>query len=200
MVEADAPLVDTAHDAPHQVQSKHARTEGKRTKIATAPSLYVDGPIKLGGKISFQKNPEFLKTRLEYFDELYAKQKAEFDALPRQPITITLPDGKQKEGTSCQTTPIDVAKMISNQLAKIVVVAKVRYPQGRMATLDEGLVNPEADAEKEGEGWMQWDATRPLEGHCDLQLFTFEAPEGRETFWHSSAHVLGETLEQEFGV
>jgi len=47
---------------------------------------------------------------------------------------------------------------------------------------------------------MQWDATRPLEGNCELQLYTFDQPEGKETFWHSSSHVLGETLEQEFGV
>jgi len=28
-----------------------------------------------------------------------------------------------------------------------------------------------------------------------MKLFKFEDKEGRETFWHSSAHVLGETLE-----
>jgi threonyl-tRNA synthetase len=90
--------------------------------------------------------------------------------------------------------------MISKQLAEKIIVCKVRYPEGRIATLDEGLINPEATAETVGEGWMQWDATRPLEGNCHVQLFTFEQPEGKETFWHSSAHVLGETLEQEFGV
>jgi len=31
-------------------------------------------------------------------------------------------------------------------------------------------------------------------------LFPFGSPEGKETFWHSSAHVLGQTLEVEFGV
>lgn len=111
-----------------------------------------------------------------------------------------MPDGNTKEGEAFKTSPQAIAKMISKQFAEKVVVAKVRYPEGRMATLDEGLINPEADAEKEGEGWMQWDATRPLEGNCSIQLFTFDQPEGRETFWHSSAHVLGETLEQEFGV
>ena len=40
---------------------------------------------------------------------------------------------------------------------------------------------------------------RPLEGD-ELKLFKFEDPEGKETFWHSSAHVLGQTLENEFGV
>lgn len=49
-------------------------------------------------------------------------------------------------------------------------------------------------------GWVDYDATRPFEGNCELKLFTFDTPEGKETFWHSSAHVLGETLELEFGV
>lgn len=48
------------------------------------------------------------------------------------------------------------------------MVSKVRYPDGRIATLDDGLINPEATAEKEGEGWMFWDATRPLEGNCNI--------------------------------
>ena len=39
-----------------------------------------------------------------------------------------------------------------------------------------------------------------MEGDCELELYQFEDPEGRECFWHSSAHVLGETLEIEFGV
>ena len=47
---------------------------------------------------------------------------------------------------------------------------------------------------------MEYDATRPLEGNCEIKLLKFEDPKGKETFWHSSAHVLGETLELEFGV
>lgn len=83
------------------------------------------------------------------------------------------------------------------------MVAKVRYPNGRIATLDEGLSIPEELKTNGGvgeQGWLDYDATRPFEGSCDLKLFTFTDPEGRETFWHSSAHVLGETLELEFGV
>lgn len=79
-------------------------------------------------------------------------------------------------------------------------MAKVRYPNGRIATLDEDLSNPEEDASKEGDGWMQYDVTRPFEGDVSLVLFTFDSPEGKECFWHSSAHVLGESLELEFGV
>lgn len=47
---------------------------------------------------------------------------------------------------------------------------------------------------------MDYDATRPLEGSCEIRLLKFSDPKGKETFWHSSAHVLGETLELEFGV
>lgn len=38
----------------------------------------------------------------------------------------------------------------------------------------------------------EWDVFRPLEGDCSLKLCTFDDPEGKETFWHSSAHVLGQ--------
>lgn len=90
--------------------------------------------------------------------------------------------------------------MISKQLAEKIVVAKVKYPDGRIATLDGGLMNPEGESAGAKDGWIFYDATRPLEGNCELKLFTFNEPEGKETFWHSSAHVLGETLETEFGV
>ena len=43
--------------------------------------------------------------------------------MPKQPITVTLPDGKTKQGTSFETTPLDVAKMISSQLAKKIIVS-----------------------------------------------------------------------------
>lgn len=44
-----------------------------------------------------------------------------------------------------------------------------------------------------------WDMNRPLEGDCMLVLFKFDSDEGRDTFWHSSAHILGEALEREYG-
>ena len=31
-------------------------------------------------------------------------------------------------------------------------------------------------------------------------MITFNDAEGKDTFWHSSSHVLGQTLEVEFGV
>ena len=37
-----------------------------------------------------------------------------------------------------------------------------------------------------------WDMTRPLEGDCALQIHKFDSDKGRDTFWHSSAHILGQ--------
>ena len=36
--------------------------------------------------------------------------------MPRQKIKIVLPDGKEKEGTSFETTALDIAKSLSNSL------------------------------------------------------------------------------------
>jgi threonyl-tRNA synthetase len=116
--------------------------------------------------LKFAKNPAFLKSRVVFFDKLLKLQTEKYAALPSEEIVITLPDGNTKEGIAFKTSPFDVARMISKQFAEKIVVSKVRYPDGRIATLDEGLINPEAAAELEGEGWMNWDATRPLEGSC----------------------------------
>lgn len=184
-----------------QSDSTHSRKEGKRTKLATSHKVAGNEDIQiLGGDWKFQKRPAFIAERNAYWDSLFAIQAEKLATMPKKAITVTLPDGKTKQGTSFETSPIDIAKMISSQLAKKIIVSQVRYPNGRDATLDEGLQNPEEEKGKEGDGWMDYDATRPLEGDCEIRLFQFSDAIGRETFWHSSAHVLGETLELEFGV
>ena len=40
--------------------------------------------------------------------------------------------------------------------------------------------------------------SRPLEGNCQLELIKFDDPRGQETFWHSTAHMVGEALEDQF--
>lgn len=55
-----------------------------------------------------------------------------------------MPDGAVKTGVSFETSPFDIAKGISSQFAEKIVVAKVKYSK-RIATLDEGLLNPEAE-------------------------------------------------------
>jgi len=97
---------------------------------------------------------------------------------PRKPITITLPDGKCIEGESYETTPLMIAKQISNSLYKNALVAKITTKKYNN---------------------QLWDLTRPLESDTSLQLLSFEDTEGKSVFWHSSAHILGQALERLYG-
>ena len=83
-------------------------------------------------------------------------------------IKITLPDGTVREYES-GTTSMDIAKSISEGLARNVLAAKV---------------NGEI-----------WDATRPIEQDVTLQLLTWNDTGGKAAFWHSSAHLMAEALE-----
>ena len=51
-------------------------------------------------------------------------------------------------------------------------------------------------AEVDGE---LWDLPRPLEKDCKLKILTFDDDKGKQVFWHSSAHVLGESCENHYG-
>jgi threonyl-tRNA synthetase len=83
-------------------------------------------------------------------------------------IKITLPDGSIREYPK-GTSAMDVAKSISEGLARNVLSAKV---------------NGEV-----------WDASRPIHADASLQLLTWDSREGKNTFWHSSAHLMAEALE-----
>ncbi|MFL5753602.1 MAG: threonine--tRNA ligase [Bacteroidia bacterium] len=83
-------------------------------------------------------------------------------------IKVTLPDGSVREYAK-GTTSLQVAQSISEGLARNVLAAKV---------------NGEV-----------WDATRPLNADCSLQLLTWNDQEGKSTMWHSSAHLMAEALE-----
>ncbi len=84
-------------------------------------------------------------------------------------INITLPDGSVRE-VAKGSSALDVAKSISEGLARVVVSAKV---------------NGEV-----------WDKTRPIEEDATLSLLKFDDLEGKKTFWHSSSHLLAEALEE----
>ncbi|MBS1546817.1 MAG: threonine--tRNA ligase [Bacteroidetes bacterium] len=83
-------------------------------------------------------------------------------------INVTLPDGTVREFEQ-GTTAMDVAKSISEGLARNVLSAKVN-----------GEVR---------------DANRALPGDCNLQLLTWNDAEGKATLWHSSAHLMAEAIE-----
>jgi threonyl-tRNA synthetase len=83
-------------------------------------------------------------------------------------INITLPDGSVRSYER-GVTALDVAKSISEGLARNVLAAKV--------------------------GGEVWDATRPITEDTTLTLLTWNDKEGKSTMWHSSAHLMAEALE-----
>ncbi len=84
-------------------------------------------------------------------------------------IRITLPDGSVKQYES-SVTPMDVAKDISEGLARNVISASYNGE-----TLE---------------------ASTPLEVDGDLVLYTWNNPEGKKAFWHSSSHIMAQALEE----
>ncbi|TPX44183.1 threonine---tRNA ligase [Synchytrium endobioticum] len=116
---------------------------------------------------------EFIDYRVRMFDKLMAEYKEHVKAQPRQAIKITLPDARQIDGISWETTPFDIAKQLSKSVADRAVISKVN-----------GVL---------------WDLWRPLEEDSTVQILDFENDEGKAVFWHSSAHVLGEACELHYG-
>ncbi len=84
-------------------------------------------------------------------------------------IKITLPDGSVKEYAN-GSTPMDVAKSISEGLARNVLSAK----------FNDVVV----------------ESTTSLTEDGSLTLYTWNNPEGKTAFWHSSAHILAQALEE----
>jgi threonyl-tRNA synthetase len=84
-------------------------------------------------------------------------------------IKITFPDGSDRQYEN-GVTPLEVAKSISPRLAGDVLAAKING--------------------------MEWDLSRPINEDASLQLFKWEDEEGKHAFWHSSAHLLAEALQE----
>ena len=83
-------------------------------------------------------------------------------------IEITLPDGSKRsfeEGVSA----MDIAKSISEGLARNVLSAEIN---GEVV-----------------------DSNRPIQSNATIKLLTWNDEKGKETMWHSSAHLMAEALE-----
>lgn len=70
-----------------------------------------------------------------------------------------------------------------------------------MVDLSCGLVCADEDEnhQKEETNFELWDMSRPLDGDCEIEYCTIEDKEGKSTFWHSSAHIMGSSLEHTYG-
>ena len=86
-------------------------------------------------------------------------------------VQIQFPDGAVRSYEK-GITALGIAKSISEGLAKKVLAASV---------------NGEV-----------YDATRPIQQDSALKLLTWDDADGKNTFWHSSAHLLAEAVEMQF--
>ena len=84
-------------------------------------------------------------------------------------IKITFPANSVKE-YAAGTTAMQIAESISSRLAQEVLAASV---------------NGEI-----------WDLTRPINQDAAIKLFKWEDEEGKHAFWHSSAHLMAEALQE----
>jgi hypothetical protein len=66
---------------------------------------------------------------------------------------------------------------------------------GIAKSISEGLAKKVLAASVNGE---VWDATRPIQTDAALKLLTWDDADGKNTFWHSSAHLLAEAVEMQF--
>ena len=86
-------------------------------------------------------------------------------------INITFPDGavrQYEQGSSA----IEIARSISEGLARKILAAEV---------------NDEV-----------WDLSRPINKDATIKFLTWEEENGKSTFWHSSAHLMAEAVEDIF--
>jgi len=177
-----------------------SRATNRRTTAGGGDSI--SGAERLGGTFTPKPNPDWIKERYALVEKIKEKNAALMAAVEKPPITVTLPDGKEMPGVAWETTPLDVAGALSKGLMQAVCVASVKYSKRVAGVIEitEVATNPDGDepSPDADSKWETWDASRPLEGDCELQLIKFEDPRGKEVFWHSTAHMLGQALEDQF--
>lgn len=127
--------------------------------------------------------PEFIVKRNRLFDELKHKRDAEVLEKGHPVINVVLDLGLDSQGKprpamsvaakAWESTPGSFLRHIDRDISSDVVIAKV-------------------------DGKELWDLDRPLEYGCRVSYLPFTSVEGRNVFWHSSAHVLGEAAECQY--
>ncbi|OQX91933.1 MAG: threonine--tRNA ligase [candidate division Zixibacteria bacterium 4484_95] len=82
-------------------------------------------------------------------------------------MILTFPDKTKREFPS-GVTPAEVAAIIGQGLKKVALAAKVN---GRLVDLDT-----------------------PIQSDADIKIITYEDDEGKEIFWHSTAHIMASAI------
>ena len=86
-------------------------------------------------------------------------------------LTLKFPDNTEKTFDK-NITPLDIAKGISNSLAKRALAAKLN---GKVISIKE-----------------------PIKESGNFQVLTFDDDEGKDIFWHSSAHLMAQAIKRVF--
>jgi threonyl-tRNA synthetase len=84
-------------------------------------------------------------------------------------INITLPDNSVRQYNK-GVTGLEIARSISEGLARNVIAVKVNN--------------------------VVWDLTYPINEDSQVKLLTWDDEDGKSTFWHSSAHLMANAIEQ----
>lgn len=164
-----------------------------KRSIVSSTGTVAQGVVVTDKKLVFSN--EALRARQDKFSHFYELQKQKMSSLPFREIEITLPDGKKIKGTAFKTTPLEIALGISKSLAEKMVVAKIKYIN-KTDSFFSNITNCDDEGAEEANNEMELlDMNSPIEGDCMLELKPFDSPEGKETFWHSSAHLLGRAIE-----
>ena len=147
------------------------KTDNAATKAATASGT------------TTTELPDFIIERNKLFDKLKRERDAEILEGDHPAINVTLDLGLDTEGKprplmpvaakAWESTPGSFLRHVDRSVSSDVVITKV-------------------------DGKLLWDLDRPLEYACQVSYLPFTSAEGRNVFWHSSAHVLGEAAECQY--
>lgn len=171
---------------PKKSKTKESRSEAEKSKTEKSKGKSTDGanlegvPSKSSTQPASGVLPDFVIRRNQLFDELKHRHGAELLEKEHHIINVVLDLGLDKNGKpkaampvaakAWESTPGSFLRHLDKDITSDVVIAKVN-------------------------GKELWDLDRPLEYDCRISYIPFTSAEGRNVFWHSSAHVLGEAAE-----
>lgn len=188
---------DTEEISKQNSEAKNPRSPklAKSTKNNNSKAEKLVGNQSTGAKITNESSqqpsnqdlprslPDFIIQRNKLFDDLKRRHDAEILEKDHPTINVVLDLGSDKDGKArpampvaakaWDSTPGSFLRHVDKDITSDVVVAKV-------------------------DGKHLWDLDRPLEYDCRVSYLPFASAEGRNVFWHSGAHVLGEAAECQF--
>ncbi|KAL9127184.1 MAG: hypothetical protein Q9217_003892 [Psora testacea] len=160
------------------IAQKQPNKSNDASKANVMPSKSAVPPLAANAPL-----PDYIQERNHFFDELKQKRDAEILGKEKPAINVEIDLGLDKNGQprpampvaakAWESTPGSFLRHVDKDVSADVVIAKVN-------------------------GKELWDLDRPLEYGCRVSYLPFSSAEGRNVFWHSSAHVLGEAAECQY--